>query len=483
MGKRVGLRTIKTAISIFICLMIFMLLKTVELIPGVPADFAFKWYNPFFAGIATAYSVYPGKKKSMEQAKNRCVASLIGGIIGIILVSVYELIGGRGNWPTLAEVSFVNFILPYTLTALVSIVVVVVGVALKQQPAVFVSILTFLSVTVNPNATISNTWGQWVFGLNRILSTVIGVLVALAVNCFRLPHRHCNKDLLFCIGIEGILEKDTDKIKGFMNYKLNNVVYLGVNCTLFTTRTPTTFMHLLEDVKINHPVICCSGAALYDTEKLTYLYKEEILAEDAAQIDEYLDSKGITPFKNYIVDDVLHIYCKKIDNIGERLYMESKKNAAYCSFDIGQIHKEQNILYYLIVERIEKVNQIVEDLTHGPLQDKILIQIYDYFDHSEVVPELKYIKIYSKKIEELNVLKQYCRAKDLRIVGLTTSPLSNHLLKNSDIALTYYSNTTAKDYADIILNTNSYDEMFRQISKLYYSKKYQRVESQVDINE
>ena len=143
--------------------------------------------------------MYPGKKKSLEQAKNRCVASLIGGIIGIILVSIYELIGGKGSWPTLSEMKLVKFILPYTLTALISIVVVVVGVALKQRPAVFVSILTFLSVTVNPNATISNTWGEWVFGLNRILSTIIGVLVALGVNCFRLPHRDKNKELLLSL--------------------------------------------------------------------------------------------------------------------------------------------------------------------------------------------------------------------------------------------------------------------------------------------
>lgn len=483
MSKRIGMRTIKTAVSIFICLMIYLLLKTIELIPGVSDDFAFKWYNPFFAGIATAYSVYPGKKKSVEQAKNRCVASLIGGILGILLVLTYELIGGKGSWPILTNPNITEFLIPYTLTAVFSIIVVVVGVGLNQRPAVFVSILTFLSVTVNPNAAISNTWGEWVFGINRIVSTIVGVLVALGVNCFRLPHFNKNKDLLFCIGIEGILEKDTDKIKGFMNYKLNNLVYLGVNCTLFTTRTPTTFMHLLEDVKINNPVICCSGAALYDTDKLSYLYKEEIPAEDARQIDAYLDSMGVTPFKNYIVDDVLHIYCKKIDNIGERLYMESKKNAAYCSFDLGEMQKEQNILYYLLVERIEKVNQIVEELLNGELKDKVLVQIYDYFDNSEIVPELKYVKIYSKRVEELNVLKKYCAEQSLRVVGLTTNPLSNHLLKNSEIAVTYDSNTTALIDADIVLHSNSYDEIFKRISKMYYSKRYQKSESQVDVNE
>lgn len=483
MRRKIGLRTIKTAISIFLCLCIFLLLKGIESLPGIADNFAFKWYNPFFAGIATAYSVHPGKKKSVEQAKNRCIASLIGGIIGIIVVCVYEWICGNGSWPTLSTQGIHEFIVPYIMVAICSILVVVTGVALNQKPAIFVALLTFLSVTVNPNTAISNNWGEWVFGLNRIISTIVGVLVALGVNCFHLPHFNKNNDLLFCIGIEGILRDDTEKIKGFMNYKLNNAVHFGANCTLFTTRTPTTFMHLLDDVNINHPIICCSGAALYDSKSLKYLYKEEISYEDSVEIDSILKRMGITPFKNYVIDDVLHIYCEKIDNIGERLYMESKKNAPYCSFTLGKNIEKSNVLYYLIVERIQKVNEIVDELSTRPLKDKLFIQIYDYFENSEINPELKYIKVYAKGITSLNVLKKYCEEHELRSVGLTTVSISNYLLENSDYAVTYHNNPAAKEYGDVVLDKNSYDELFKQITRMYYSKKYRRIESQVDKNE
>jgi hypothetical protein len=62
---KVGLRTIKTSISILICLGIYLGLKCVELIPNMPENLAFIIYNPFFAAIATAYSIYPNKKKSV----------------------------------------------------------------------------------------------------------------------------------------------------------------------------------------------------------------------------------------------------------------------------------------------------------------------------------------------------------------------------------------------------------------------------------
>jgi len=472
--KKIGMRTVKTAISVFICLMLFLALKTVELIPGVEENFAFKWYNPFFAGIATAYSVYPNRKKSVEQAKTRCIASLIGGIVGVLLVVIYELFAGKGKWPTLMDSGILTFIIPYSLVAVLSILIIVIAVSLKQKQAVFVSILTFLSITVNANAAISSNWGEWVFSINRILSTIIGVLVALGVNMFRLPHRVKNKDLLFCIGIEGIVTKEMDKLVGYMNYKLNNMVYLGANCTLFTTRPPSSFMHILDDLQVNNPIICCGGAAVYDYKNLTYLYKEEIPYADSKELDLLLDSLNVTPFKNYIVDDVLHIYCKKIDNIGEKLYADSKKNAPYCSFDLGEFTKNQNVLYYVVCEKEDKIEELISTIKNSSLNDKTFVQVYECFDFTEEAPGYKYLKIYSKEVSKLTTLKAYCNERSLRPVGLITNPLSNHMMNNCDYKVTYHSNTEAAKTADIVLKTDSYDYMFKQIHKMYYSKKYQK---------
>lgn len=481
MFDRIGMRTVKTAISIFICLMIFLLLKTIEYIPGVEENIAFKWYNPFFAAIATAYSIYPGKKKSVQQAKNRCVASIIGGVVAILLVVLYEFIT-KNSWPTLTGSSILELLLPYSLIAVFSILVVVIGVELKQRPAIFVAILTFLSITVNANATISTTWGEWVFGINRILSTTIGVLVALSVNCFRLPRLNKNKDLLFCVGIEGIIAHDTDKIINYMNYQLNNVFSLGVNCSLFTTRTPATFMHLLDDVEINSPVICCSGAALFDTKRLVYINQEKIADDVVSKVDMIFDNLNVTPFKNYISNDVLHIYSKNVDNIGENKYIETMKNASYCICNFNDYNNEYGVLYYLLIEKSDRVNLIVDSLNSSEIGDKLFIQIYDYFDHLNNETDYKYIKVYSKEVEKLNVLRNYALANNLRIVGLTASKMSDHLLNISDYSITYKKNIDISKNDSTIVKSN-YNKMFKQISKMYYSRKYSKQEGQVDQNE
>lgn len=464
--KKIGLRTIKTAIAVFFCLLFYILLKLFEFIPGVPNNFAFSWYNPFFAGIATAYSVHASKGASINQAKNRCIASLIGGITGIILITIYELCGGA--WPNLQAVDLhqLNFILPYLLISLGTIIVVEVGILIHQQPAIFVAILTFLSVTVNPNINVGQ-W-QWQFGTNRILSTMIGVLIALGVNLFRLPHFHKNKDLLFSVAIDGMILKDKDRIKGFMQYKLHYLDRIGAQVTLFTTRTPTTFMPLLEDIHITHPIICMSGAALYDVQNASYIGYENIDLDSSRKLRELFKREGITPFINQIENQVLFTYSSSLDNSDENIYAESKRNASYCCY-IPKEAPDEEVLYFLIIDTKQKALEIVDLIQKDEeLYQKVLIQIYDIFETNQN-QELKYIKIYSKKIEELSLVQSYCKEKELKLVGLATIALSNHLLDISDYAVTISgAPVEVQSHCDEVIHSNNPDDLFKKAQKIYY---------------
>ncbi|MDE7106206.1 MAG: HAD hydrolase family protein [Anaeroplasmataceae bacterium] len=464
--KKIGLRTIKTAICVFCCLLVFIILKLFEYIPGVPDNFAFSWYNPFFAGLATAYSVHASKEASLNQAKNRCVASIIGGGIGILLITVYELCGGK--WPNLQSVSLetFNFVIPYLLISIFTIAVVVTGVSLKQHQAVFVAILTFLSVTVNPNINVG--YWQWQFGTNRILSTIIGVLIALGVNLFRLPRRHNNKNLLFCVGIDGMLLKDSDRIRGFMQYKMNYLNRIGTNVTLFTTRTPTTFMPLLEDVKITHPVVCMSGAALYDAKQEHYIAVEAIDIEPSEEVYQVLKKNNISPFVNQIHEDVLFTYNESLDNEGERIYAQDKKNAAYCSYVPGPAPKDE-IIYFLIVEKEDAVKRLIEDIhKNEALSSKLSILVYDVFETSQA-PDLKYAKIYSKKTEDLTILKNYCESEGLDIVGLTSSNHAQHLLVHSKYSVALDSlDDEYRQYCTKILPKDNPEKLFKEVQRIYH---------------
>ena len=468
MKLKVGLRIIKTALAVFMCLTLYVLLKTIEYIPGVPENFAFTWYNPFFAGIAAAYSIHPSKKAPLRQAKNRCVASLIGGIIGILLVSIYTVFGGV--WPNVSAIKLeeFNFLLPYLLISICIVLVIETGVVLKQKDAIFVSILTFLSVTVNPNSAFEESY--WQFGINRILSTVLGVLIALGVNMFRLPHLYKNKDLLFCVGIDGMLNGDNDRFKGYISYKMNDLYSKGANLTLFTTRTPTTFMPLLEDIHVNRPIVCMSGAALYDAQNLKYLALEKMEKNDAIKLKKLLNKNDISPFINTVENDVLFVHNDELNNEAEMKYAESKKNAAYGNYSYETPNME-NIVYFLIVEDKCRKNQIINLLKESELNDRISILVYDKFDSNDLEKKYTFIKVYSKKIEELNILKSYAEESRLKLVGLTSSNYSNHLLKNCDYSMTLKNNKeTTKVLCQKVVNSNDPDNLLKEVDKLYHSK-------------
>lgn len=461
--KKIGLRTIKTSICVFCCLLVFILLKLFEFIDGVPDDFAFSWYNPFFAAIATAYSVHASKSASLNQAKNRCVASIIGGVIGILLISIYELFGGK--WPNLQAVSLTsfNFLIPYILISLFTILVIIIGVSLKQQQAVFVSILTFLSVTVNPNINVG--YWQWQFGLNRILSTIIGVLIALGINLFRLPHRFNNKNLLFCVGIDGMLLTDNDRFKGFMQYKMNYLNRIGANVTLFTTRTPTTFMPLLNDVKINNPVVCMSGACLYDTVNKKYIDYENIDEESSLKLLDIIKKNNITPFINVINDNILYIYNESLDNDGEIIYANTKRNAPYCNYINTKYEGE--VLYYLIIEKEDIINNLIKDINESDINDRVAVITYDVKEENQK-ENLKYVKIYNKNILNLNILKKYLENNKYDLVGLTSDRQSNHLLINSKYCVTLEKlKIDNKDYMKTVDNKKS-DNLFKEVQRLYH---------------
>jgi hypothetical protein len=60
--------------------------------------------------------------------------------------------------------------------------------------------------------------------------------------------------------------------------------------------------------------------------------------------------------------------------------------------------------------------------------------------------------------------------------------MSDHLLNISDYSITYKKNIDISKNDSTIVKSN-YNKMFKQISKMYYSRKYSKQEGQVDQNE
>ncbi len=463
----IGKRTLKTTLAVFCCCMLYLLLKLLESTKYFADDFAYKWYNPFFASIATAYSIHKSKKESIIQAKRRSIASIIGGLIGIALVMIYEI---WHKWPMLIGSPIKELILPYILTSLAVIVVIFVSTTLGIPDTVFLGILTLTSVTINPSQTIQTNYGIWVFGINRIISTIVGVLIALAINCFRLPHPIKNKDILFVVGIEGAVLNGKNEFSGFFKYKLNDFEERGINLSLYTTRAPMTFMPLLEGIKLRDPVLCMSGAALYDTQKNKYVYTCPLRDEDSKELSNIFDEIGIVPFKNNIINDTLFITTKNKNVRFNNLYFDDRLDMGYCNI-LDRDLFFNDVLYYLILDTKEMIDKIIERIG----KDKYYYVINDCLDDFNKDKNLIYLKIYNKNVQLMYGIREYAAKYNYRVASLTSLPVSDHLLDSSDIKATFLSN--AKEYdgnVDFIIKRESYNELFKTIDKIYFSRRYEK---------
>ena len=158
-GLKVGGRTLKTVVAVFLCLLTGIVRKS---------DTA------FYAAIAAVLCVQRTSEDSFREAFNREafnreVATVIGGICGM-LVLVFE----RNIYCVPYEV------LRCLLLSVLLIPIINFSVLIKQEKGTFLMCVVFLCITV----THGNDGNPLAFGIARIIDTTVGIVIALVINQF-----------------------------------------------------------------------------------------------------------------------------------------------------------------------------------------------------------------------------------------------------------------------------------------------------------
>ena len=115
---------------------------------------------------------------SNASSKIRSFGSIIGGYFGmvVILIAEYILIDvmslNTTNYP-------LYLLITYVIVSVGIIPLIVIAIVFKQQTCVFISCLTYLSVTISIR---NGGMNVILFATNRVLSTLIGIGISLLVN-------------------------------------------------------------------------------------------------------------------------------------------------------------------------------------------------------------------------------------------------------------------------------------------------------------
>ncbi len=167
---RVGMRTVKTALAVAICVLLFQgLTWCVRFIPErndilfQALRFFLERPNPIFACIAAVIAMQPTVGNSLTLGNSRILGTAIGGAYGLLFLWLDNSILQRR----------------LNLIFVVAGMVLVIQTCLlfKHKLSVPIALVTFLILMI----TLTES-SPYLYAINRILDTAVGIGVSLGVN-------------------------------------------------------------------------------------------------------------------------------------------------------------------------------------------------------------------------------------------------------------------------------------------------------------
>ena len=371
-----GQRIVRSTIAVALCFVIYYLRG--------------KRGIPFYSALAVLQCMQPYHTSMKEMAKKRTTGTFVGAFWGLVVILI--LLALNGNRPGGIEESFTK----YMLISLFTGIVLYSTVVLDCKKSSYFSCVVFLSITVMHITDESPI----LFVMNRVLDTLIGIGLAIIVNSAHLPRRKHN-EILFVSGIDDTILNSGSRLTPYNQVELNRLIENGANFTISTIRTPASVREALEGVNLKLPIIAMDGAVLYDMEENSFLMKYQMSESQADKMSTFLDDMGVTYFTNTVVDDLLVIYYQDLKNEAEQGIYERHRKSPYRNYVKVEHPICSNVVYFLVIEKKEKTEQIYQQLMEQDWVSDFRIVLADSMNY----PGYAHIKIYHKQATREHMLQ------------------------------------------------------------------------------
>lgn len=482
---KIGNRIVKSAIAVFLSLAVFLALHALNLLLGydqstfelsIDPDYWFvptNFYTPFFAGIAAVYALSRNVAESRQQAKLRSLGSVVGGYYGYIVIAVTE-------WLFLDLIKLGNgtilyrFIL-YAIVSLGIIGLLAITVKFKITYVSFISCLTYLSVTVSIR---NGGMDPFLFATNRVLSTVIGVLIALFVNTF--PQRRTqNKNILFVTSLDSVKLVD-GKLNSFMEYKLNSLLSEGCGYTFMTSKAISSFVGVFKNVKLVNPVVVMSGCALYDPVQQGYEGVVSIPSERRKPVEEIFAKHKISILSYVINQHAMFAYYESLNGKGVRAYHESRRHTSY-SFVQASVPEDLSVAQYVAIEKNDLVAELVGELRALPCAKEYNIVSYPF----ALLDGYSLLKVNDRAVKAYEAFERLKQEKGYDFVVCFGSNYADiATMKTADYSVCLKNAPQAvKDVADFVLPSDDPERAMRMIARTFHTKDYKKFLQQLKSGE
>ena len=292
---------------------------------------------PFYGALAALWCIQPYTDTTKNNALQRSVGTIIGAAYGLMFLLLFRRLG-----LIIPEIVYIS-------ASIVIIPVIYTTVVMDKRNASFFSCVVFLSISL----THSFDDDPYLFVLNRVIDTFIGIIIGVAVNDFRLPVRR-DDSTLYVSGIDDVLVSQTSN---YSKVELNRLIRSGVKFTISTTRTPAELMSIMKGTELRLPVIVMDGAALYDVKEKQYLEMTYLSSNVSAEAERIISDCGLHCFVNTMLDTTLLIYYGEFRNEAEKELYETHRHSPYRNYISSEYRKKdayERILYITVLaEKID----------------------------------------------------------------------------------------------------------------------------------
>ncbi|MDL2237420.1 HAD hydrolase family protein [Christensenellaceae bacterium OttesenSCG-928-K19] len=329
----VGMRIVKTAIAVG--LSVFL--------SGVRPD-----GMAIYSAIAAVICMQQSDAHSVKTGIARIVNTLIAGGFGLVVLLLMQ------EFEVLREEPFHAILL-----ACFVVPVIYITVVLKRTDSTGMICIVFLAITFN-----QGNMPPLEFMYNRMLDTIIGILVSLLVNGLWVKRKR-NTDVLFVTSFDGTLAAGDGKLTNFTRVNLNRLLEKKAAITIATNRTPSTLVPQLAGISFSLPFIVMNGAAVFDASKRTYPYQVPIPADTVQLLVNACAGEKAQCYRYAIEHNELHVYCVEPVNAYEEKHHEVVRRREHHSYVHGVQPEDADCLFLFFggePGHIEKLEQAIRAL-------------------------------------------------------------------------------------------------------------------------
>ena len=392
---RIGQRMVKTAVAVYLCLLICYVRSLFG--QGMSAE----------AAITAVICIQPYMKETKASSIERFSGTLLGSICGLlflILLAAFPALGA-------------NTFLLYALMATGVLLSLYSAVLFRQPDTSSLAAIVFICIVIS----YPNIDEPLVQAINRFIDVLIGTCAAIAVNNFRLP-RITHSDKVYFLRTKDLVPDRNSQMAPSVLFRITSLLGDGAKICLMSEHAPAFFETQMRRLKVNTPLIVMDGAAIYDAGAEQYLYKEPLPPEVSAALLARLEQLGIGCFVYTIHKNKTCIFHRGPLTAPEKAMYETMRTSPYRYYLEGEILDPSEIVYVKALTTEEKIVEILADLNR--YDKELLASLRPVVRHQTGTAKYKGLYFYS-----VNASLQNAQTVVMRMLDANASVRWKHNLK------------------------------------------------------